>query len=367
MRSFTAIILHACLAMAPAKELVQDPIDELVDKLIDKLIGRVMPTQSVMSRFAPMISPRATPMGPSLTHLSNFASRSEGSQPQVRVEAMRGNSMSMFPSVPALSVTPPGMINGPGMSVQAMQDSLQKAGVPPSPIQKLALTQLAATRDPSMKAQVREVFETLDPATQSKLRKASQEIIVKASSYQGYRSVEPTDVEDMALEDMAGATAPMGVWDPLGLEKGFVGLIVDAPPGRLYFYRECELKNGRAAMMAFVGILVTSPNGLGFKPFFDSGVEWDSFLVSHFADPSVNDKFWPALIIAAGFAELFSYPDRTKIPGDLGFDPLGFKKSFKGEKDFLDMQNKELNNGRLAMIAMAGLYAHELIAGVKEF
>ena len=53
------------------------------------------------------------------------------------------------------------------------------------------------------------------------------------------------------------------------------------------------------------------------------------------------------------------------LPGDLGFDPLGMKP--KDEKGFLAMQNKELNNGRLAMIAIAGMTADELVSGNQAF
>ncbi|MEC8280291.1 MAG: chlorophyll a-b binding domain-containing protein [Verrucomicrobiota bacterium] len=48
-------------------------------------------------------------------------------------------------------------------------------------------------------------------------------------------------------------------------------------------------------------------------------------------------------------------------PGDFGFDPLGLKPTDPAE--LLEMQNKELNNGRLAMIAIAGFFAQELIDG----
>ena len=45
-------------------------------------------------------------------------------------------------------------------------------------------------------------------------------------------------------------------------------------------------------------------------------------------------------------------------PGDLGFDPLGLKP--KTEAELMTMQTKELNNGRLAMLATIGVWAQEL-------
>jgi hypothetical protein len=52
-------------------------------------------------------------------------------------------------------------------------------------------------------------------------------------------------------------------------------------------------------------------------------------------------------------------------PGDLDFDPLGLKPSDPAE--FKEMQTKEINNGRLAMIAAAGMIAQELATGQKLF
>ena len=53
------------------------------------------------------------------------------------------------------------------------------------------------------------------------------------------------------------------------------------------------------------------------------------------------------------------------LPGDVGFDPLGMKP--KDEAGLLAMQDKELNNGRLAMIAVAGMTAQELVTGTTLF
>ena len=46
-------------------------------------------------------------------------------------------------------------------------------------------------------------------------------------------------------------------------------------------------------------------------------------------------------------------------PGDIGFDPLGLKPT--DAKEFATMQEKELSNGRLAMLAAAGMIVQEQI------
>ena len=46
-------------------------------------------------------------------------------------------------------------------------------------------------------------------------------------------------------------------------------------------------------------------------------------------------------------------------PGDLGFDPLGLKPT--GAKEFANMQTKELQNGRLAMLGVFGMCSQELV------
>ena len=51
--------------------------------------------------------------------------------------------------------------------------------------------------------------------------------------------------------------------------------------------------------------------------------------------------------------------------GDLGFDPMGLKPT--DAKEFAEMQTKELNNGRLAMIAIAGMVVQEGVTGAKLF
>ena len=73
--------------------------------------------------------------------------RSKGEEPAIN---MMASPMSMT------------CLRVPAISVNAMQNTLRKNGVPPSPMEKFALTSFAAARNPSMKAQAKEEFERLD-------------------------------------------------------------------------------------------------------------------------------------------------------------------------------------------------------------
>ncbi len=48
------------------------------------------------------------------------------------------------------------------------------------------------------------------------------------------------------------------------------------------------------------------------------------------------------------------------VPGDLGFDPLGFYTN-KDEPTKRDLELKELNNGRLAMLAITAYAWNEFV------
>ena len=83
-------------------------------------------------------------------------------------------------------------------------------------------------------------------------------------------------------------------------------------------------------------------------------------------------RFWPAVLMAISIAEVstvfaFESPfdgerwtiKSDHVPGDLGFDPLRLRP--ESPEEFKVMQTKELQNGRLAMIAAAGFLAQEAV------
>ena len=71
------------------------------------------------------------------------------------------------------------------------------------------------------------------------------------------------------------------------------------------------------------------------------------------ATPAVDAEAHVSLSTQAGLLNEDYYP------GDVGFDPLGLKPT--DPEAFAEMQTKELQNGRLAMLAAAGFLAQELV------
>merc|ERR1712187_122360 len=163
---------------------------------------------------------------------------------------------------------------------------------------------------------------------------------------------------------MAGISGPMGYFDPLGFST-------QLSTGKLLFYREVELKHGRVAMLASLGLLV----GEQFHPLFGGNIDVPAIFAFQ---QTPLETFWPAVVAAIAIPEIFSvfsFQDPSKgeqwairedhEPGNLGCDPLGLKPT--DQKELVAMKTKELNNGRLAMIAVAGMIAQEIATGEKLF
>merc|ERR1712086_89792 len=174
-------------------------------------------------------------------------------------------------------------------------------------------------------------------------------------------------------QTLPGISGPLGFFDPIG----FCSDEKDASEGKIRFYREVELKHGRVAMLAALGFPVAEQ----FHPLFATD---DAPSFSAFQQTPLQ-TFWPVVVGVIAVIEVFSVftfenpasrdadgnpaqpwtIKKDHVAGDLGFDPLGLKPT--DAAGLAEMQTKELNNGRLAMIAIAGMVVQEGITGSKLF
>ena len=151
-------------------------------------------------------------------------------------------------------------------------------------------------------------------------------------------------------------------FDPLNLSS-----IQDFNGIDLYWMREAELKHGRVAMLASLGF-IAQEKGL-FLLSSDNHNQITNFYLFARAYPSSIGFF----LVFIGIAELFSGIAITegrksgdREPGYFGFNPLKFGSK---EATYRDLSLKEIKNGRLAMIASAGMLLQSTIssdAGVLD-
>lgn len=207
----------------------------------------------------------------------------------------------------------------------------------------------------------------------------------------------PSDIAvESGLVSLAKELNPLvGYWDPLGLVGVEVGS--NSAEQSIGWLRHSELKHGRVSMAGFVGYIV-----------HENGIHWPFKLANSFDYASVEGLPAPALwdaipsaaklqiIGAIGLLELWSewvpalkadglpghymrggkpghFPSLTfnKLDGSKWFslpnlyDPFGFYTT--GWKMSPEKKNRllnvEINNGRLAMIGLAGFLAEANIRG----
>jgi len=171
-----------------------------------------------------------------------------------------------------------------------------------------------------------------------------------------------------------------GISDPFPQMFDPAGFSEKASIAEVRRWRESELVHGRVAMLAALGFVI-GENLEDYPAFlnFDGHIQGPAI----YQFQQVKQGFWEPLLITIGLAEAYRVsigwatptgsgfnaikPDGEYQPGELGFDPLGLSPKDKDDRAYYDLQTKELNNGRLAMIAVAGFVAQELVNGKGIF
>jgi len=189
-----------------------------------------------------------------------------------------------------------------------------------------------------------------------------------------------------ALDDAFGVSVETGnKCPPLGR-----AILEDARPDALKWFQNAEIKHGRIAMIATIGFMVQKfgvhfplylgPSGSNvFSPASDSAWLLSSTTGVTFSDIAsaapldaikmVPGAGWLQIFFMAGWFECVAYDRQwnkeNPIPGDYGYDPLGFTKREGGweSEELKSLRLKEIKNGRVAMMSIAGWVANEAIPG----
>jgi len=146
-----------------------------------------------------------------------------------------------------------------------------------------------------------------------------------------------------------GITAPMGFFDPLGLSQ-------NKSDEMMNMYREAELKHGRVAMAACLGWYL---NAAGVHPAFNSSLS-NNPLEAAKQLPAVG---WLQFVLGCGAIEWLAEKIKDR-PGYKPGDVLGAAEWVDdSDEGWVDYQNKEINNGRLAMVAFMGILTQDIYFG----
>ncbi|CAM9379938.1 unnamed protein product [Phaeothamnion confervicola] len=135
-------------------------------------------------------------------------------------------------------------------------------------------------------------------------------------------------------------------WDPLGLASS---------EKLLKKYQIGELKNGRVAMLAVLGVIVQYFVQLP-DPVFSQGAKPLAAFSQVLAE---RPTALLQIFLGVGILDNLIWEDsESSEPGNYGFGIFP-----ASDEEFADLRMKEIKNARLAMIAFMGMIAQELVNG----
>merc|ERR1712203_257355 len=164
-----------------------------------------------------------------------------------------------------------------------------------------------------------------------------------------------TDSPLRAFENELGVQEPVGFWDPAGFSSSGD---VTAFKRR----RTVELKHGRISMLATMGYI--TPELTGKFPGYlsnSAGLKVADIPNGLAAISKVPALGWAQIVAYSGFCELSAGLDawKTGTPGDYGFKVL----SASDPQELKRKLNAEIANGRLAMMAIIGMFFQDGLTG----
>jgi hypothetical protein len=147
-----------------------------------------------------------------------------------------------------------------------------------------------------------------------------------------------------AVENELGVLPPLGFWDPLGLSA-------DGDMETFTRRRAVEIKHGRICMLAFIGYITTEYVRLPGQLSFSENINFADVPVGTAAYNAIPYAGWVQIIGIAGLFETIAWP-ASDYSCSYGWNVI----DDAGDGDKL---TKEIQNGRAAMIGIAGIWASE--------
>jgi len=166
-----------------------------------------------------------------------------------------------------------------------------------------------------------------------------------------------TNAVSMRAEGEIGVTPPLGVYDPLNL----LATPVEYPRRSYERYVELEIKHGRIAMLATLGVITTEA-GFRFPGYLSKSLDLKfadvpgGALDSYAAVPALG---WLQIVAFIVILELaWGAKPPGNAPGDVG-GPTWIRYDDPEVKKF--KLNAERNNGRAAMMGITGMMIHNAL------
>ncbi|CEM03500.1 unnamed protein product [Vitrella brassicaformis CCMP3155] len=151
-----------------------------------------------------------------------------------------------------------------------------------------------------------------------------------------------------------GVAPPIGFFDPAGLSRG-----LDTEDEEFKFLQAAEIKHGRVAMLAVLGYVV--PYFFKLPGILDTttGLAFADVPAGHAAVTKLPSFGLVQILLLNGILEGATWDIMYKEPGYAG--PGRIPMIQKNPEKLKTLATQEINNGRLAMVAILGLIAQELI------
>mmetsp|Transcript_5924 Transcript_5924/g.9815 ORF Transcript_5924/g.9815 Transcript_5924/m.9815 type:complete len:300 (+) Transcript_5924:200-1099(+) len=203
----------------------------------------------------------------------------------------------------------------------------------------------------------------IEPLETSMARNSNNDIVDPLRLYSDQSIVSPDAEMSASLPFVARPALLDGT---LPGDRGFDPFNFASNPSALQWQRKAEIKHARLAMLASAGWPIAEllhkdiASSFHLPTLLASGDRVPSILndgLSHGGFPA----FWIATIAAASYIEFSEIAEENlsmKLnPAELGFDPLNLGGKTEEEQHY--MQEAELFNGRLGMLAITGFAIQE--------